>query len=103
MKFGPLTFPWACLTCVCRSLQSASRASGRSFLVLNMARLLFHDRLAGMAGGGGLGSQEGQQVLVDPVLVRRAQAVRGALVDLQGCALDEFGLELASGGERHDL
>src|SRR5262245_15228450 len=114
MKFGPLTFQWACLVCVCRSMQSASRAlsnsialtrmaSGRSFLVVNMARLLFHDRLAGMAGGGGLGSQEGQQVLVDPVLVRCAQAVRGALVDLQGRALDEFGLELAGGGERHDL
>src|SRR6516165_1404814 len=65
MKFGPLTFQWACLTCVCRSLQSASRAlsssialmrlaSGRSFLVLNMARPLFHVRLAGMAGAGGL-------------------------------------------------
>ena len=26
MKCGPLTFQWACLVCVCRSLQSASRA-----------------------------------------------------------------------------
>src|SRR6516225_4911814 len=99
MNFGPLTFQWACLTGVCKSLQSPSRAlsssialtrvaSGRSFLVLNMAMLLFHNRSVGMPGGGGLGSQEGQQVLVDPILVRRAQAVRGALVDPQGPALD---------------
>src|SRR5262249_4977848 len=114
MKFGPLTFQWACLTWVCRSLQSASRAlsssipltrvvSGRSFLVLNVARLLFRETLAGMTGGGGLGSQEGQQVFVDSVLVRGAQAVRGALVHLQGGALDELGLEQAGVGERHDL
>src|SRR5262249_36472249 len=53
MKLGPLTFQWACFVCVCRSMQSASRAlrsstaltrvaSGRSFLVLNMVRLLVH-------------------------------------------------------------
>src|SRR5437762_8683329 len=51
MKFGPLTFQWACLVCVCRSVQSASRAlsnsttlprvaSGRSFFVLNISGLL---------------------------------------------------------------
>src|SRR4051812_20190994 len=51
MKFGPLTFQCACLVCVCRSMQSASRAlsssttltrvaSGRSFFVLNMVNLL---------------------------------------------------------------
>src|SRR5947209_3233504 len=51
MKCGPLTFQCACLVCVWRSMQSASRAlssstaltrvaSGRSFFVLNMSRLL---------------------------------------------------------------
>src|SRR5947209_19631458 len=51
MKLGPLTFQWACLACVCRSLQSASRAlssstaltrvaSGKSFLVLNISSFL---------------------------------------------------------------
>src|SRR5262249_53895001 len=50
MKLGPLTFQWACLVCVCKSLQSARRAlsssmaltrvaSDRSFLVLNMVHL----------------------------------------------------------------
>jgi hypothetical protein len=29
--------------------------------------------------------------------------VRGALVNLQGCALDELGLEQAGFGERYDL
>ena len=56
-----------------------------------------------MMNDAALRFQEGQQVLVDLVLVGRAQAVRGTLVDLQGRALDEFGLELAGGGERHDL
>src|SRR6516162_10389358 len=53
MKFGPLTFQWACLVCVWRSMQSASRAlsssttltrvaSGMSFFVLYIARLLIH-------------------------------------------------------------
>src|SRR5579883_1990615 len=47
MKLGPLTFQCACLSCVCRSIASASRASssstsfvrlacGRSFFVGNM-------------------------------------------------------------------
>src|SRR5437763_6025803 len=51
MKFGPLTFQCACLICVCRSMQSASRAlsrsttlarvaSDRSFFVLNILDLL---------------------------------------------------------------
>src|SRR5438094_6450376 len=48
MKVGPLTFQCACLSCVCRSVASASRASrssmtfarvvsGRSFRVLCMS------------------------------------------------------------------
>src|SRR5262249_29907558 len=51
MNVGPLTFQCACLVCVWRSMQSASRAlsssttltrvaSGMSFFVLNMVRLL---------------------------------------------------------------
>src|SRR5690242_11441680 len=114
MKFGPLTFQWACLVCVWRSMQSASRAfssstaltrvaSGRSFLVLNMARLLLHDRLTGMTGGAGLGFQEGQQVLVDLVLEGRAHAVRRARVDLQRRALDDLGREPGRGADGHDL
>jgi hypothetical protein len=47
--------------------------------------------------------QEGEQVGADLVLVSCAQAVRGAVVDFQGRALDELGLEQARGGERHDL
>ena len=47
--------------------------------------------------------EEGQQILVDLVLERRAQAVRGALVDLQHRVLDELGLKQAGVGERHDL
>src|SRR5436305_756216 len=50
MKLGPLTFQWACLVCVCRSMQSARRAissstaltraaSERPFFVLNMVGL----------------------------------------------------------------
>src|SRR5215831_1647410 len=94
MKFGPLTFQWACLVCVCRSMQSASRAlssttaltrvaSGRSFFVLNMASLLFRDKVLSLTGGAGLGLQEGQQVGVDLVLVGRAQTVRRAGIDLE--------------------
>ena len=44
-----------------------------------------------------------KQIGAHLVLVCRAQAVRGALVNLQGRALDELGLELAGVGERHDL
>jgi hypothetical protein len=47
--------------------------------------------------------QEGQKVFVDLLLVRCAQAVRGALVNLQGRAPDQHGLEQAGVGERHDL
>src|SRR5262245_52802328 len=75
MKVGPLMFQWACLVCVCRSMQSASRAlsnsttlarvaSARSFFVLNMTRLLSHDGSSGRWRAG-LGFQKGQQVLVD--------------------------------------
>src|SRR6476619_162942 len=46
---------------------------------------------------------EREKIGADLVLVRRAQTVRGALVDFQGCALDELGLELAGIGERHEL
>src|SRR5262249_35825209 len=95
MKFGPLTFQWACLICVCRSLQSASRAlsssialtrvaSDKSFLVLNMQYPpLFHDWLNGVTRETGLGFQEGQQTLIDLALVACAKTVRGARVDLQ--------------------
>jgi hypothetical protein len=37
-----------------------------------------------------LAFRECDQIGTHLVLVRRAQAVRGALVDLQGCALDEL-------------
>src|SRR5882672_7317190 len=51
MKWGPLTFQWACLVCVCKSMASANLAlsssialprivSDRSFFVLNMLGLL---------------------------------------------------------------
>src|SRR6266700_2334254 len=51
MKLGPLTFQWACLVWVCRSMASARRAlssstalprivSDRSFFVLNISGLL---------------------------------------------------------------
>src|SRR6266851_4829108 len=46
---------------------------------------------------------ERKQIGVHLVLERCAQAVRGALVDLQGRALDELGLEQAGVSERHDL
>jgi hypothetical protein len=61
------------------------------------------------SGAGALGGAlkrrlaERQQFLVDLVFVRRAQAVGGALVDFQGGAPDELGLERAGVGERHDL
>src|SRR5262249_30873699 len=72
MKVGPLTFQCACLVCVCRSMQSASRAlsnsitlarvpSARSFFVLNMKRLLSQDGASGRCGAG-IGVQRGQQV-----------------------------------------
>src|SRR5205807_2873787 len=66
MKLGPLTFQWACLVCVCRSMQSARRAmssstaltrvaSERPFFVLNMvvSRLRGFLRYAsdGLCGG----------------------------------------------------
>jgi len=47
---------------------------------LAIASLLFGNEAA-------LHFQEGQQVLVDLVLVRGAEAVRGALLDLQGVCL----------------
>ncbi len=46
---------------------------------------------------------EREQVLVDLVLVRRAHAVRRALVDLQRRALDDLGREQRRGADRHDL
>jgi hypothetical protein len=53
---------------------------------------------------GSLGPLEKlQQLLVDFLFERRAQAVRGALVNLQGRALDELGLEQPGVGERHNL
>jgi hypothetical protein len=39
------------------------------------------------------GSKKCEQVLVHLIFQRCAQTVRGALVDLQGRALDELGLE----------
>src|SRR6478672_8088624 len=50
-----------------------------------------------------LSFNEREKIGADLVLVRRAQTVRGALVDFQGCALDELGLELAGIGKRNDL
>src|SRR5229473_1604769 len=47
--------------------------------------------------------EEREKVFVDLVLERRAQTVRGALVDLQDRALDDLGLEQAGVSERHDL
>src|SRR5262245_37796868 len=99
MKCGPLTFQCACLVCVCRSMQSASRAlsnstaltridSDRSFFVLNMARLLSHNTLSRMTDGDGLGLQEGQQVGVDHLGVCRAHSVRELLVDFQAGLLE---------------
>src|SRR5262249_26682339 len=109
MKFGPLTFQCACLVCVCRSMQSASRAlsnsttltrvaSGMSFFVLNMLRLLVRALANGlitpvtvMRSRSRLASEEGQQVGVDLILMRRREAVRRPrIVDLLR-ALDEPG------------
>ena len=50
-----------------------------------------------------LAFDEREQISAHIVLVRRAQTMRGALIDLQNCAFDELGLEQASVGERHDL
>src|SRR6266851_10387782 len=50
-----------------------------------------------------LGFAELEQVLVEAVLERRGQAVRGALVELQDRALDELVLEQARVSVRHDL
>ena len=46
---------------------------------------------------------ERQQILVDPILERRAHAVRRALVDLQRRALDHLGRQHGRGADRHDL
>ena len=46
---------------------------------------------------------EREQILVDLVLVRRAHAVRRALVDLQRRVLDDLGREQGRGADRHDL
>src|SRR2546422_962409 len=57
MNVGPFTFQWACLHCVCRSMQSASRwlsrataspraASGRSFFV-GYAAVAARERFSG--------------------------------------------------------
>src|SRR5260370_15840245 len=50
-----------------------------------------------------LGFAELEQVLVESVLERRGQTVRGALVELQDRALDELVLEQARVFVRHDL
>src|SRR5260370_33216043 len=50
-----------------------------------------------------LGFAELEQVLVESVLERRGQTVRGALVELQDRALDELVLEQARGFVRPDL
>src|SRR6202023_3681081 len=50
-----------------------------------------------------LAFDEREQISAHLVLVRRAQTMRGALIDLQNCAFDELGLELAGASERHDL
>jgi hypothetical protein len=50
-----------------------------------------------------LGLQESEQVGVHVFFLGRAQAMRGALVNLQGHALNEFGLEQAGVGERNNL
>src|SRR5260370_8530127 len=50
-----------------------------------------------------LAVDESEQIGIHLVLERRAQTVRGALVDLQSRAFDELGLEQAGVGERHDL
>src|SRR5271170_860108 len=46
---------------------------------------------------------ECEQILVDLVLVDRTHAVRSTLINLQGRALDEFGLKQGCIGIRHDL
>src|SRR5215831_8343868 len=101
MKIGPLTFQWACLVCVCRSMQSASRAlsnsttlarvsSARSFFVLNMTRLLSHDGSSGQCRAGlQLGFEKGQQVCVDLLVMGRAHAVGQTGVNLERGALNE--------------
>ena len=47
--------------------------------------------------------KECQQILVNLVLVRCAQTVRGTLVNLQRGAFDHFGLEPAGVTYRHNL
>src|ERR1700676_4737675 len=46
-----------------------------------------------------LSFDEREQISAHLVLVRRAQTMRGALIDLKNCAFDELGLEQASVGE----
>src|SRR5712691_8075397 len=46
---------------------------------------------------------EGEQILVDLVLMGRAQAVRCTLVDLEGGVLDQFRGQHGRGADRHDL
>ena len=50
-----------------------------------------------------LGLQESEQVGVHVFFLGRAQAMRGALVNLQGRALNELGLEQSGMGERNNL
>src|ERR1700754_2871475 len=47
--------------------------------------------------------EEGQQILIDQLLVRRAQSMRGAIVDPQLCLFDKLGLESTGVADRNDL
>ena len=51
----------------------------------------------------GLRADEGEEVGIDAVLVRRTQAVRRALVDLQLCLPDQLRCEQRGRSDRNDL
>ena len=50
-----------------------------------------------------LGSEEGQQVFVELLLVRDGEAMGRTRIDLQGRVLDDFGREQGRVGNGHDL
>src|SRR5215470_7235584 len=87
MKFGPLTFQCACLHCVCRSMQSASRAlssstalarvpSDRPFFVLNIASLLKYAFLVRHHFQAERGDTQSERTSAESVQTKRLAKVR---------------------------
>src|SRR6202011_1700719 len=109
-RAGPFAKPWhherssvvsfrveATLVQICCYARPSARSSGTA----RRGRTTCVKVLGGLPRFLAFG--EGKQIGAHLVLVCRAQAVRGPLVDLQGRALDELGLEQAGVRERHDL